>query len=55
VAQGQDRVEITELCGDGIGPELEQAVATVADALPIDLQFRKIDWSLATREEKGLA
>ncbi len=47
-------LEITELCGDGIGPELEVAVASVAEALPIDFRFEKIDWSLATREEKGL-
>ena len=53
--EGQDPVEITELCGDGIGPELEQSIAIVADALPIDVRFRKIDWSLATREKKGLA
>ncbi|MCC5874484.1 MAG: isocitrate dehydrogenase [Gammaproteobacteria bacterium] len=47
-------IEITELLGDGIGPELAESIATVADALPIDLKFRKIDWSLPTREAKGL-
>ncbi|HSG90227.1 MAG TPA: isocitrate/isopropylmalate family dehydrogenase [Pseudomonadales bacterium] len=47
-------VEITELCGDGIGPELEASIATVADALPLNFKFRKIDWSLANREVKGL-
>ena len=46
-------IEITELCGDGIGPELEQSVAAVADALPIDLRFEKIDWSLERRERDG--
>ena len=50
----QQVLEVTELCGDGIGPELEDSVATIADALPIDFRFEKIDWSLATREEKGL-
>lgn len=48
-------LRVTELLGDGIGPELEQAVATVADALPIDMQFDKIDWSLANREAHGEA
>ncbi len=43
-------VRITELLGDGIGPELERAVASIAALLPIDLAFEKVDWSLATRE-----
>jgi isocitrate dehydrogenase (NAD+) len=51
---GDSTVAITELCGDGIGPELETSVATVADALPMDFEFRKIDWSLDARERKGL-
>ena len=46
-------VEITELLGDGIGPELEQSIATMADALPVELAFRKVDWSLQTREAEG--
>lgn len=46
-------IEITELLGDGIGPELEQAVDAVAEVLPLELRFRKIDWSLATREAAG--
>ena len=50
----QQVLGVTELCGDGIGPELEESIATIADALPIDFSFEKIDWSLATREEKGL-
>ena len=41
---------ITELLGDGIGPELANAVHTVAEALPIDCAFDEIDWSLSTRE-----
>ena len=48
-------IPITELQGDGIGPELQRSVHAVADALPLDLEFRPIDWSLATREAKGLA
>jgi isocitrate dehydrogenase (NAD+) len=41
---------ITELLGDGIGPELGDAVHAVADALPADFKFLPIDWSLDTRE-----
>jgi isocitrate dehydrogenase (NAD+) len=47
-------LRVTELLGDGIGPELEQSVAAVAEALPIAIAFEKIDWSLATREAKGV-
>lgn len=46
-------IEITELKGDGIGPELEQAVHTVADAMPLEFRFESIDWSVDTRESKG--
>ena len=49
----EEAVEITELLGDGIGPELERSVHKVADALPLDFTFHPIDWSLPTREEKG--
>lgn len=48
-------IEITELLGDGIGPELEQSVHTVADAMPVEFRFKPIDWSLETRESKGEA
>ena len=48
-------IEITELSGDGIGPELEQAVHAVAGALPADFAFRRVDWSLAARESRGYA
>lgn len=41
---------ITELHGDGIGPELATAVHRIADALPIDLDFEGVDWSLERRE-----
>lgn len=41
-------IEITELLSDGIGPELEQSVHTVADAMPLAFRFRSIHWSLAT-------
>lgn len=46
-------ITITELCGDGIGPELEKVIHQVADALPADFNFVPIDWSLATRERDG--
>lgn len=46
-------IEITELLGDGIGPELEQSVHTVAEAMPVDFRFKSVDWSLVTRERKG--
>jgi len=46
---------ITELLGDGIGPELRDAVHAVADALPIDLEFRAIDLSLENRRVRGMA
>ena len=40
-------IKVTELMGDGIGPELQESVATIARALPIELEFEQIDWSLA--------
>lgn len=46
-------VEVTELLGDGIGPELAESVHAVAESLPIDIQFREVDWSLANREARG--
>lgn len=45
--------QITELHGDGIGPELAEAVHAVADAMPIDLDFVPVDWSLERRERDG--
>jgi isocitrate dehydrogenase (NAD+) len=44
---------ITELHGDGIGPELATAIHRVADALPIDLDFEGVDWSLERRNRDG--
>lgn len=46
-------IYITELLGDGIGPELAQSVHDIADALPTEFGFRQIDWSLDTRERDG--
>ncbi len=44
---------ITELRGDGIGPELQESVHAVATALPLELQFEPIDWSVENRERQG--
>lgn len=46
-------VEVTALLGDGIGPELEQSVQAVVEALPMALKFFPVDWSLEAREAKG--
>jgi isocitrate dehydrogenase (NAD+) len=47
-------LEVTELCGDGIGPELREAVHAVAGVLPVDVRFESIDLSLA-RRRRGAA
>ena len=44
---------VTELLGDGIGPELSRAVHTLADALPIRLEFLPVDFSLENRRARG--
>jgi len=46
-------IEITELLGDGIGPELAESVHAVAESLPLDFNFRSVDWSLQNREARG--
>ncbi len=46
-------LEITELLGDGIGPELEAAVASVVAALPIQISLEKVDWSIQRRRSDG--
>jgi len=47
---------ITELLGDGIGPELRESVHTVAASLPLDVAFEPVDLSLeARRREPGAA
>ena len=47
-------IEITELRGDGIGRELEEAIHTVAETLPIELSFDTVDWTVETRERLGV-
>ena len=44
---------ITELLGDGIGPELRACVRAVADRLPIDIRFEPVDLSLENRRRCG--
>lgn len=46
-------IEITELLGDGIGPELAASVHAVADSMPADFMFTPVDWSLENREARG--
>lgn len=46
-------IEITELLGDGIGPELAASVHAVADSLPAEFKFIPVDWSLENRESRG--
>ena len=43
---------VTELLGDGIAPELRESVATVVDALPLDIRFLPFDLSLANRNAR---
>ena len=46
-------ITITELHGDGIGPELRDSIHAVAAKLPISFDFQPIDWSLSARESGG--
>jgi isocitrate dehydrogenase (NAD+) len=46
---------VTELLGDGIGPELSQAIHHLADALPIRLEFAAVDLGLVNRRARGKA
>ena len=43
-------IEVTELLGDGIGPELRQSVYTIAESLPLDIKFIPFDLSVENRE-----
>ena len=43
---------VTELLGDGIGPELSRAIHELAEALPIRLEFRPVDLSLENRRAR---
>jgi isocitrate dehydrogenase (NAD+) len=46
---------VTELLGDGIGPELSRAIHELAEALPIQLEFRPVDFSLENRRARRTA
>lgn len=46
---------ITELLGDGIGPELAASVYTLAEHLPIRIEFEPVDLSLPARHSRGAA
>ena len=48
-------IKISELLGDGIGPELRDAVHQVADVLPIELEFQPIDLSIENRRIAGVS
>jgi isocitrate dehydrogenase (NAD+) len=49
-----NEIRITELLGDGIGPELRESVHAIAAVLPLDLHFEAIDLSLESRRARGL-
>src|SRR6478736_6300914 len=45
--------QVTELLGDGIGPELSRAIHRLADALPVRLEFLPVDFGLENRRANG--
>ncbi|MCA1684619.1 MAG: isocitrate dehydrogenase, partial [Planctomycetia bacterium] len=47
--------QVTELLGDGIGPELSRAVHALAEALPVRLEFLPVDLSLENRRARKSA
>jgi isocitrate dehydrogenase (NAD+) len=48
-----ERLRISELLGDGIGPELRESVHAVAAALPLAVEFVPVDLSLERRRRGG--
>jgi isocitrate dehydrogenase (NAD+) len=46
---------VTELLGDGIGPELSRAIHRLAETLPVQLEFVEIDLGLENRRARGNA
>jgi len=48
-----DAIRITELLGDGTGPELRESVHAEAERLPTRFSFLPVDWSSATRDAKS--
>lgn len=47
--------EVAELNGDGIGPELRDAIHALNDALGTLVAFKPVDWSVGRRESSGAA
>ena len=47
--------QVTELLGDGIGPELSRAIHQLAEALPVRLEFLPVDFGLESRRSRGKA
>src|SRR5436305_9007839 len=45
--------QVTELLGDGIGSELSRSIHTLADSLPIHLEFLAVDLTLENRRARG--
>ena len=43
-------IEVTELLGDGIGPELRESVNSVTEVLPLEFKFIPFDLSVENRE-----
>ena len=43
-------IKITELLGDGIGPELRESLHAVAEAMPLEFEFLPFNLSLENRE-----
>ena len=44
-----ESLRVTELLGDGIGPELRESVHSVAAVLPVPIEFSPVDLSLESR------
>jgi len=49
------KYRITEFLGDGVGPELSEAVHAIAGALPCEVTFEQVDLSLENRNAQGRA
>ena len=46
-------IEVVELLGDGIGPELRESVYAITDALPLDIKYIPFDLTVENRESSG--
>jgi isocitrate dehydrogenase (NAD+) len=46
-------LRVTELLGDGIGPELRESVHSVASVLPLPIEFTPVDLSLESRRRSA--